>query len=63
MQRKAGIKDWHLMVFVLCLLLVDVVMLTVYTFLEGLVAQFNVGRESNKENPRDVVGVRVCRVV
>ena len=56
-QRKSGIKDWHLVVFVLCLLLVDVVMLTAYTFLEGFVAHFNVGMESNKENPSDIVGV------
>lgn len=56
-QRKAGIKDWHLMLIVSGLILVDVTILTLYTVLEGLVAKFTVGREPNRERPRAAIGV------
>ena len=58
-QRKAGIKDWHLMLIVFGLILIDVTILTIYTALEGFSAQFSAGREPNREKPRAVVGVSI----
>lgn len=56
-QRRTGIKDWHLMLIVLGLVLVDVVIASSYTALEGFIAGFNVGREPHREKPRDAIGV------
>ena len=57
-KTKNGIHDWHLMVFVSVLVLVDVIILTFYTLLEGLVDNFGVLRVPSKENPSSVTGVR-----
>lgn len=53
-----GIQDWHLMVMVSILILVDVIALTFYTLLEGLVDNFGVLRVPSKENLSSVSGVR-----
>ena len=57
-KTKNGIQDWHLMVFVSLLLLVDVIGLTFYTLLEGLVDRFGVLQVPSKENLSAVTGVR-----
>ena len=56
-QRKAGIKDWYLMLIVFGLILVDITILTIYTALKGFSAYFNAGKEPNREEPRAIVGV------
>ena len=45
------------MFIVLCLTLVDLIVLSVYTLLEGVVTQFSVGTASNKERPTAISGV------
>lgn len=54
---KRGIKDKHLILTVLCLTLVDVIVLAIYTLLEWIITQFSVGTVSNKEKPNAVIGV------
>ena len=49
------------MLIVLGLVLVDVVIASSYTALEGFVAGFNVGREANRENLRASVGVSLMQ--
>ena len=57
-KTKNGIQDWHLMVFVAILILVDVISLTFYTLLEGVVDHFGVLQVPSKENLSSVTGVR-----
>lgn len=57
-KTKNGILDWHLMVFVAILILVDVIFLSFYTLLEGVVDHFGVLRVPSKENLSSVTGVR-----
>ena len=56
--KRNAIKDWHLMVFVSIMVLIDVVTLTFYTLLEALLDNFGTVRVPNKENPSAVRGVR-----
>ena len=56
-QRKVGITDWHLMVIIFGLIVIDVTILTIYTALEGFIAKFSAGREPNREKPSAIVGV------
>ena len=56
-KKKNGIQDWHLMVFVSILILVDVIILTFYTLLEGVVDKFGVLRVPSKENLSSATGV------
>ena len=56
-KTKNGIHDWHLMVFVSVLVLVDVIFLIFYTLLEGLVDNFGVLQVPSKENLSSVTGV------
>lgn len=56
-KTKHGIQDWHLMIFVSVLVLVDVIFLILYTLLEGLADNFGVLRVPNKENPSSTSGV------
>ena len=56
-KTKNGIQDWHLMMFVFTLILVDVIVLTFYTLLEGLVDNFGVLRVPSEENLSSVSGV------
>ena len=57
-KTKHGIQDWHLMVFVSILVLVDVIFLIFYTLLEAFVDNFGVLRVPNKENISSIRGVR-----
>ena len=56
-KAKNGIQDWHLMVFVSILILVDVIVLSFYTLLEGVVDKFGVLRVPSKEKLSSVTGV------
>lgn len=56
-KNKRGIKDKHLILAVLCLTLVDVIVLAIYTVVEWIITQFNVGTVPNKEKPNAVTGV------
>ena len=51
------IKDWHLALGVLTLVLVDITILLVYTTVEGVRGNLTAIRVSNRENPRGVQGV------
>ena len=51
------LKDWHLALGVLTLVLVDLTILLVYTTVEGAQGNYLATRVSNRENPRDVRGV------
>ena len=56
-KKKQGIKDHHLMLIVLSLTSIDIVIIVVYIVVEGLLTGFEVGTESNEENPRAFHGV------
>jgi hypothetical protein len=56
-KAKNGIQDWHLMVFVSMLILVDVIVLTFYTLLEGLLDNFGVLQVPSKEKLSSATGV------
>ena len=56
-KRKTGIQDWHLMLFVLLLVIVDVAFMLLHILLEGVIAHFNVRKTKNDENPVSVEGV------
>ncbi len=55
--KSSGIKDWHLMVFILILLLISIVGMCVHITLEGLIAGFNVAEIPNTEMPDGIEGV------
>ena len=51
------LKDWHLALGVLTLVLVDLTILLVYTIMEKLQGNLRANRVPNRENPRDTEGV------
>ena len=51
------IKDYALVLFVLCLVVVDILILGSYTSVEFHRSELGVRRTSNKENMEDTVGV------
>ena len=57
-KLKNCIQDWHLVIFVSVLVLMDVIFLTFHTLLEGLVDNFSVLQVPNKENFSSMSGVR-----
>jgi len=50
-------KDSHLALFVCALVMVDVVILLVYTLVEGLMGSLEPKRTVNAENPSEIQGV------
>ena len=56
-RRKHGVKDWHLILFVIILVLVNAAIMCVHILLEGLVAHFSIMTSLNKEMPFRVQGV------
>ena len=50
-------KDSHLALFVCALVMVDVVILLVYTLVEGLMGSLEPKRTVNAENPSEIKGV------
>ena len=51
------LKDQHLALGVLILVLVDLTILLVYTVVEGAKGKHTATLVSNRENPRDIEGV------
>ena len=58
-KKKKGIKDHHLLLIVLSLTLIDIIILTPYTIVEGVLTHFSAGVASNKEMPSAVHGVKI----
>ena len=56
-KKKSGIQDWHLMLFVLVLILIDVAFMCLHIILEGAIGNFNVAMARDEENPFTVEGV------
>lgn len=56
-SRKKVIHDLHLIVFVIGLVMIDVVILTTFTILEGIITKFTAGIEQNKEKSIAFEGV------
>ena len=56
-KNKKGIKDYHLMLIVLSLTLIDIIVLVTYTIAEGALTHFSAGVASNREKPSGVHGV------
>ena len=56
-KNKKGIKDYHLMLIVLSLTLVDIIILVTYTIAEGALTHFSAGVVINKERRSSVHGV------
>lgn len=52
-----GIKDWHLVLIVFGLVLIDVIVLSIYIALEGAITHFSAGVEPNEERKKGVHGV------
>ena len=61
-RGKRGVKDWHLILFVLILVLFNVAIICLHALLEGLVAHFNITTSLNKEMPFIVQGVNIIVV-
>ena len=61
-KKKIAIQDRHLMMFVLAMVLVDVIILSSYTLLEGVVDKFGVLRVPNREKLSAVSGVRLSKL-
>ena len=53
-----ALKDWHLALGVLTLVLIDIAILLVYMSVEGAQGKHTATRVGNRENPSDVEGVR-----
>ena len=51
------LKDYHLALFVCALVAVDVVILFIYTLVEGLRGNLEPSMVPNTENPSDTIGV------
>ena len=51
------LKDWHLALGVLVLVLLDLTILLVYTVVEGAKGKHTATSVSNRENPSDIEGV------
>ena len=58
-KNKRGIKDHHLLLIVLSLTLIDIITLTTYTIVEGVLTHFSAGVVSNKEKPSAIHGVNI----
>ena len=52
-------KDWHLVVAVFILVVIDLVMTGLYLLLTGLRDQLETDLTPNRENPVDIIGVRI----
>ena len=55
-------KDYHLALFVCVLVAVDVLILFIYTLVEGLRGSLEPMRVSNAENPLDTRGVSMMQI-
>ena len=58
-------KDYVMALLVLCLVVIDLVILGVYTLTEGLRGNLGVKLTSNREMPNETIGVsyRLCQEV
>ena len=63
MKECIGLKDWHLVLIVFTLILVDVILLLIYTTLEGFLSHFQAGIMPNEENPSGIYGVSIVNLV
>ena len=54
-QQK--LSDWKLIVVVVALVVVDLVILLVYTIVEGTMGNLEARRIANRENPTEEIGV------
>ena len=57
-KKKSAIQDWHLVLFVAIIVIVDIAFLVLHILLEGIIAKFDVAKTPNKENPSIIEGVR-----
>ena len=57
-----ALKDYHLALFVCALVAVDVLILFIYTLVEGLRGNLEPMRVSNTENPSNTQGVRMMQI-
>jgi uncharacterized paraquat-inducible protein A len=60
-KRKSGIRDWHLALFVLALLILSILTLFIDITLEGTVAKFEVREVPSKEKSSVEGGVSHIR--
>ena len=56
------LKDYHLALFVCALVAVDVVILFIYTLVEGVRGNLEPSMVSNTENPSDTIGVSMMQI-
>ena len=57
------LKDYHLALFVCVLVAVDVVILFIYTLVEGVRGNLEPMRVSNSENPSETKGVSMMQIL
>ena len=58
MKRKSAIQDWHLLLVVFSLLVMNAGVMCLHILLEGVVANFNVAQTPGKEIKSAIRGVR-----
>ena len=61
-SKKKYIQDWHLVVFVSVMVLIDILFLSLFTILEGVLDRFGLLRVPNRENLSTVSGVRESKL-
>ena len=57
-KKKSAIQDWHLILLVFTLLLINVAVLCLHVLLEGVINKFNLTTVPNKERSFRIEGVR-----
>lgn len=57
-KRKSGIQDWHLLLVILSLIVMNAGLMCLHILLEGVVANFNVAKTPGKEMKSTIRGVR-----
>ena len=56
--QQQWLRDYRLALFVLCLVIIDLLILGVYTLIEGISGNLGVKLTTNRENPEETIGVR-----
>ena len=61
--QQHWLQDYYVVPSVLFLVIIDVVILGVYTIIEGFNDKLGVKLTTNRENPTESIGVRICWLV
>ena len=59
-SQQHWFQDYYVVPSVLFLVIIDLVILGVYTMIEGFNDNLGVKLTTNRENPTESIGVRIC---